>query len=231
MAREVKEYQERREEIIATARQLFFYQGYEDTTVSDIIHRIGIAKGTFYHYFDSKEDLMIALAEEITDEALAIIAKITNDPELDARTKFQLAFNRTGNWKVENRQMMLELLRVMYSPNNLRLHETLNKMSLEKAAPYFAEIIRQGLNEAVWDTEYPDEIARIIFHMGIGIVEQFSESFLRLEKAAPDEKAGIIDWLKREYQVYEYAISRLLGTDDITLKLIDIGMIDALFGG
>jgi len=230
VAREVKEYQERREEIIITARQLFFLQGYEDTPISDIIHHIGIAKGTFYHYFDSKEDLMIALADEITDEAIAIIAKITTDSELDARTKFQMAFNRTGNWKVENRQMMLELLRVMYSPNNLRLHETLNKMSLEKAAPYFAEIIRQGLDEGVWNTDYPDEIARIIFHMGLGIAEQFSESFLRLAEASSDERAGIINRVKREYQVYEYAISRLLGTDDVTLTLIDIGLVDAMFG-
>ena len=51
----VKEHDERRNEIITTAEEFFLTKGFNKTTVNDILKRIGIAKGTFYHYFVSKE--------------------------------------------------------------------------------------------------------------------------------------------------------------------------------
>lgn len=50
----IKEYEERRKEILETAERLFLTKGYTKTTVNDILKEIGIAKGTFYHYFKSK---------------------------------------------------------------------------------------------------------------------------------------------------------------------------------
>ena len=54
MARTVKEPDVRRNEILDVAQQFFYTKGYEQTSVHDIIDQIGIAKGTFYHYFGSK---------------------------------------------------------------------------------------------------------------------------------------------------------------------------------
>ncbi len=58
MVRVTKEYDQRLQELLDTARQLFFEIGYEKTSVNDIIDRVGVAKGTFYHYFKTKEDLL-----------------------------------------------------------------------------------------------------------------------------------------------------------------------------
>ena len=51
----VKEHEERKNEILDTAEILFEEKGYDKCSVNDILNRIGIAKGTFYHYFKSKE--------------------------------------------------------------------------------------------------------------------------------------------------------------------------------
>ncbi|OYT42848.1 hypothetical protein B6U90_07700 [Thermoplasmatales archaeon ex4484_6] len=59
----IKKHEERRTEIIETAVELFAQHGYDETSVNMIIDRIGIAKGTFYHYFSSKDELL----EEIVD--------------------------------------------------------------------------------------------------------------------------------------------------------------------
>jgi len=56
MMRIVKEYDERRNEIIDTAKKLFITKGYNKSSVNDILNEIGIAKGTFYYYFASKEE-------------------------------------------------------------------------------------------------------------------------------------------------------------------------------
>jgi len=89
VAREVKEYDERLQEILSTARELFFTKGYATTSINDIISAIGIAKGTFYHYFDSKDDLLIAVTEQITDEALVGVREIVADPKLNALEKLR----------------------------------------------------------------------------------------------------------------------------------------------
>lgn len=230
MTREVKNYEERLQEILATARGLFFTKGYDATSVNDIISTIGIAKGTFYHYFDSKEDLMIALADQITDEAVNIISNITEDSSLSAGKKFQKVFSQTGNWKMDNREMMLELLQVMYDPKNTRLFKTLNTMTLEKATPYFTQIIKQGIDAGEWETRYPDEIARIIFQMGFGISEQFRTGLLKLLEVSADKKQEILADLRQKIEAYEYAISRLIGAEPGDLNLIDFDLIDAFFG-
>jgi AcrR family transcriptional regulator len=59
--RVIKEPEERRNEILDTAETLFFTKGYGKTTVNDILQAIGIAKGTFYYYFKSKEEVMDAV--------------------------------------------------------------------------------------------------------------------------------------------------------------------------
>ena len=51
-----------REKIIRTAWQLFDENGYENTTVDQIIESCGISKGGFYHYFHAKDDLLEELA-------------------------------------------------------------------------------------------------------------------------------------------------------------------------
>ena len=56
--RNIKSAEDRRHEILDTAEELFAYQGYENTSVQQILNRIGIAKGTFYYHFKSKEEVM-----------------------------------------------------------------------------------------------------------------------------------------------------------------------------
>ena len=49
--------------IIAAAWQLFYEQGYEETTIDEIVEESGTSKGSFYHYFRSKDDLLGTLSD------------------------------------------------------------------------------------------------------------------------------------------------------------------------
>jgi len=77
----IKEYEERRKEILETAERLFLTKGYTKTTVNDILKEIGIAKGTFYHYFKSKEEVMDEIIMRIIKEDVAK-AKVIVQPFL-----------------------------------------------------------------------------------------------------------------------------------------------------
>ena len=63
MVRIVKEHEERKNELLDAAQALFYQNGYETTSVAKIIDSVGIAKGTFYHYFKSKTDLLDQIVE------------------------------------------------------------------------------------------------------------------------------------------------------------------------
>ncbi len=58
----------RREDIIACARQLFEEKGLTKTSVRDITDRLGVARSLFYHYFSSKEDLTSAVLDSFVEE-------------------------------------------------------------------------------------------------------------------------------------------------------------------
>jgi AcrR family transcriptional regulator len=61
----VKEAKERKNEILDAAEELFAAKGYEETSTGDILDRVGIARGTLYYHFKSKEDILDALIERI----------------------------------------------------------------------------------------------------------------------------------------------------------------------
>lgn len=61
----------RQTEILDAAQEMFFSEGYQQTNVEDIIRKIGVAKGTFYYYFPSKEAVLEAIVTRYTREMLA----------------------------------------------------------------------------------------------------------------------------------------------------------------
>lgn len=78
--RQLKKPEIRRGEIVDTALRLFADRGYEKTTVEAIIGELGVAKGCFYHYFRSKEDLFGACAEIVSERLLADYRGILENP-------------------------------------------------------------------------------------------------------------------------------------------------------
>ena len=70
-----------RGKIIDAAWKLFYRQGYDDTTVEEIIEESSTSRGSFYHYFQGKDDLLSTLADVFDQKYQALMATI--DPEMD----------------------------------------------------------------------------------------------------------------------------------------------------
>ena len=71
--------------IISAAWKLFYEQGYEDTTVEDIVFESETSKGSFYHYFDGKDALLSTLSD-LFDEKYEALQE-TMDPAMPAMDK------------------------------------------------------------------------------------------------------------------------------------------------
>jgi TetR/AcrR family transcriptional repressor of nem operon len=62
-----------KEQLIQAARKLMLAQGYPVTSVDDIIKAAGVSKGSFYHYFDSKEELALTAMHEFLADGAALM--------------------------------------------------------------------------------------------------------------------------------------------------------------
>ena len=93
MARIVKKPDERRKDILQAARELFKTKEYEKATMKDLMDKLNIAKGTIYHYFSSKEDLLESVVEDLIDEELNRKKELLRSRrcrDLNALEKFRL---------------------------------------------------------------------------------------------------------------------------------------------
>lgn len=96
--RERVDYFDRKSEILDMARSMFISIGYEDTSINDLIKRLGIAKGTFYHYFKSKEELLDQVINEVNTEIIKNISEIASFD----RSPDEKLFTAISAFEVEN---------------------------------------------------------------------------------------------------------------------------------
>lgn len=100
-----------RGKIIDAAWKLFYRQGYDDTTVEEIIEESGTSRGSFYHYFPGKDDLLSTLADIFDRKYEALMQ--TMDPEMD-RFDQLMYLNRELFAMMEN-STPLDLVARLYS--------------------------------------------------------------------------------------------------------------------
>lgn len=215
MVRITKEYDERYAEFLDVAQKFFYSKGYEQTSVQEIINKVGVAKGTFYHYFASKTDLLDALIERIIGQILTLLEPLVTDESLNAKQKFEQFFARVNNWKTANRDFLLEIMRVLYQDENVLLRTKLRARSRAMTLPLLTEIIRQGVDEEAFDVANPDHAAEIVFVMGQACSDATAEQLL---KESQDEVA--VSEIKAMLIAYERSIERVLHASEGSLRLI-----------
>ena len=84
----MKKGEESRAKILAAAQELFFQNGVPGTTVADIASRAGIAKGTFYHHFKKKEDLVSEFASRWIEKHLAELSNMCGQTDQPYEQRF-----------------------------------------------------------------------------------------------------------------------------------------------
>ena len=85
---------------------MFAHRGYDQTSVPDLAEALGMAAGALYHYFDSKEELLIAICDQLMDPLLAGAQEVlasAQPPEERLRALLRLWVG----WVIEHRDHML----------------------------------------------------------------------------------------------------------------------------
>ena len=136
--------------IVDAAWRLFYEQGYDDTTVEDIIEESGTSKGSFYHYFAGKDALLSSLSILFDEKYEEIEEKI--DPEMGSFEKL-MYYNEKLFGMIENR-ISIDLLARLYSSQLITKSE---KHLLDRNRIYY-KLLRQTIKKGQEIGELRDDV-------------------------------------------------------------------------
>lgn len=154
----VKDAEERKEEILNAAERLFGTKGFDNTSTGNILQEVGIARGTLYYHFKSKEDILDGVIERITHRLMLEAKKAAGNRDLPFQkrlTKTILALN------VET-QIGHEVMEQVHRPQNALMHQKMQKTLLEGINPILTELLKEGIGQGICHTDYPAEVVEMI---------------------------------------------------------------------
>jgi AcrR family transcriptional regulator len=210
MARILKqeEHTAKRNEILDVALQLIYSKGYEKMTIQDILDQLKISKGAFYHYFDSKIEVLEAVIERMAAEQVEpMFLSIIENPDLSALEKLHGYFDMSTRWKTSKRALVTELVKVWYSDENALARQKMLARTVEHMSPFFTEIIKQGVHEGVFTTPYPEVASQVIMNLIYDLGYESGQMFIS-EEAKQSDNLQRIDTL---YMAYSDVLERILG--------------------
>ncbi|RDI55368.1 TetR/AcrR family transcriptional regulator [Nocardia mexicana] len=223
MARTVKAAQTvRREAFVEAATRLIQTKGYEQMSVQDVLDELGASKGSFYHYFDSKRALLVAVSERMTEAAVAALAPVLEDPSRTALHKLQAVFTGLAAYTGESQDLVLAVLETWRSDDNAIVREQVRRSGTRRLRPVLAAIVAQGVAEDVFAAVEPQETAIVMASMLYGFQETGTELFFARRRGEVS-----FDAVLRANAADLAALERLLGLpaesleghDEATLRL------------
>ncbi|MCL2343465.1 MAG: TetR/AcrR family transcriptional regulator [Firmicutes bacterium] len=146
-----------KKEILDTATDLFIRDGYENTTIEDILKKWGGSKGSLYYYFKSKEEILDAVAHELVEKKEERILEILSKEKRSAMKSLGLFLDACH----DRPQQLYGLEVFVYESKNITLFYRIAKLYIAKCIPILEPIILQGIEEGVFHVEHPSEVIEL----------------------------------------------------------------------
>jgi AcrR family transcriptional regulator len=164
LARPVKKPSDQwKEEIMNAAQSLFVSNGYDETSVNDIMMAVKGAKGTFYQFFETKDQLLEAIVERWASAYEKAVIDILDNKDTSFITKFANMMATVG--QMSSKTLGME---VFFRPSNGIMIYKLTKRMTAIITPYLAEVLKTGIDEGLFTLENPHFYASFIINGALG---------------------------------------------------------------
>lgn len=200
MTRIVKEAAVRKNEILDAAERLFETKGFDATSTTDILNEVGIARGTLYYHFRSKEDILDALIERITRTLTARASEIAGNKDLPVLQRLTLMLISLN---MEN-DLGQEIMQQVHKPQNALMHQKMQERLLAGVNPIVTSLIEEGMVQGICQTDYPSETAEMTLLYS-------TTAFDDLNEYSGEER-------QKKIMAFIYNLERLLGMDRNSLQ-------------
>ncbi|WP_203567594.1 TetR/AcrR family transcriptional regulator [Aestuariimicrobium ganziense] len=147
----------RKLEIVLAAELLFVRQGYDATTINDVLEAVGIAKGTFYHHFASKEAVLEAIIDHHVEQVRERYEQVLATPDLTPHQRI-LAVVAAANVATPDEGLVGELNK----PQNIVMHQLAEQRLDALMVPIITDIVTDGVAQGVFSTQHPREAVELV---------------------------------------------------------------------
>ncbi|MGV3557296.1 TetR/AcrR family transcriptional regulator [Larkinella arboricola] len=171
------------EKILATALRLFVTYGFHGTPTSKIASEAGVSNGTLFHYFKTKDDLVVALYTSIRGELNQFLVRQINTAST-SKEKFRRLFVGSVEWALHNGDAFYFIQQFRFSPH-------LNLVSEEESrrqSEVHMELLQEARN-ANWLKPLPVDLIATLTASQISGIHQY----LVEKTVSPDEQRKLID--------------------------------------
>lgn len=206
-----------KQELLNAAKELFYEKGYDDTSVNSITEKVGVSKGAFYHYFQSKEDVLEEVTNQYIEKEIKITRETANDTRLNAREKINRLINEVLVHKALNKDERQKISNVFEHEGNIKFLRKLADNKIRILNPLYRAIIEEGSRDGYFDTIFPEEAAEQVIHLVIIL-----NSMITKLASGIGEKPDNIKVIKIKVEAYQEAIARILGTEKGSIDFSEV---------
>lgn len=194
--RVVKEAEERRNEILDVSEKLFMRKGFDYTSITDILEEIGIARGTLYYHFKSKEDILDGMIHRMTRKLVEKAEAAAGKKEIPILQRLTIMMRAS---KV-NDDLGHEIMEQVHRPQNALMHQKMQEELLAGMQPLITALIVEGTAQGICRTAYPAEVAEMTLLYSNTVFDALAEH-------SEEER-------HRKIAAFIYNLERLLGMEE-----------------
>jgi AcrR family transcriptional regulator len=152
-ARAAERRESRKGALVDAALDTFMDRGVASSSVDDIVDAAGVAKGTFYLYFRTKDDVVNAVAERHVGGVADIVEAAAATPGLSPVDRLRTLGRSVG--QVGNDPHERELIAVFHRPENRAIHDRLTERILDRLLVTVETIVADGIAEGQFAPQDP----------------------------------------------------------------------------
>ena len=152
----MKKGEKRKKELLKIAYDMFLTQGYENTSVDEIIEKAQIAKGTYYYHFQSKEQMLEEVIDMMIDNETKIAKQIIT---MDIPVPQKIVMMLTSMKPTEAEQPIKNAL---FQPENVLMHHKVRRKLINILTPLLSEVIKEGVVEGIFECDNIPERVKML---------------------------------------------------------------------
>lgn len=150
---------ERKQELLKIAYNMFLNKGYDNTSIDDIINEAKIAKGTYYYYFESKEATLEEVINMMINDEITSAKEILNMPISIPEKLVGIITSLRPKINEE------EIKNTLNKKENVVMHEKINDRIIEEAIPLLEQVVTEGIACNIFDCNHIKERLRMLLIM------------------------------------------------------------------
>lgn len=221
----MKKGDERREAILDAAERLFYDKGYENTSVQDVLDKLSLSKGGFYHHFESKLKLLEAICARRSERAYRQSEAAVEACTGNTVAKLNAVLSRIAFFESDSVDYIVIMLKVVYRDGCVQLRDALSRMTLERYQNLITRIIHEGVDQKLFYTPFPDGMGRIILMLNNALTDETACLLSQMIRDA-DQTGALLELL----EAYRYSVETLLNAPHGSIEIFDLQSIVDLAG-